>query len=530
MGRMWRAPLGAVLCVALGCGAAHGQKMGGTLKIEHIDNPPSASIHEEGTASVVIPFMAMFNNLVLYDQHVPQHSIDTIRPELATSWEWAGDKTKLTFALRDGVKWHDGKPFTAEDVKCTFDQVAELEGKKLRKSPRDAWYSNLAKVTTDGPLGVTFHLKRPQPAFIALLAAGWSPVYPCHVPQNVMRTAPIGTGPFKLVEFKPNDGIKFVRNPDYWKKGLPYLDGIEWKIIPNRSTRMLAFVSGEFDMTHPTDVSVPLLRDIKAGAPHAQCTMRGSNVSTNLIINRDAPPFDNLDVRRALALALDRKAFVDIMTEGEATIGGSMIPPPDGVWGMPPEILKSVIGYDPDIRKNRDEARKLMQKHGYGPNKPLKVKVSTRNINQFRDPAVILLDQLKEIYVEGELDIVETSIYYNKVFKKDYTVGLNLTGSSVDDPDQHFYENYACGSLRNYTAYCNSDMEKLFEQQSQETDFEKRRALVWEIDRLLQEDVARPIIMHNRVAGCWQPHVKNLTFMVNSIYSGWRFEDIWMEK
>ena len=114
--------------------------------------------------------------------------------------------------------------------------------------------------------------------------------------------------------------------------------------------------------------------------------------------------------------------------------------------------------------------------------------------------------------------------------RKDYTVGLNLTGIGVDDPDQHFYENYACGSERNYTGYCNPEVDKLIDQQSTEADQEKRKKLVWEIERKLQEDVARPIIYHAAPATCWQPYVKGLTMMVNSIYNGWRLEDVWLDK
>ena len=231
-----------------------------------------------------------------------------------------------------------------------------------------------------------------------------------------------------------------------------------------------------------------------------------------------------------MALALDRKAFVDILYEGKADIGGSMLPLPAGVWGMPPEILKTIPGYGPDVQKNRAEARSIMQKLGYGADKKLKVKVSTRNIPIYRDPAVILLDQLKEIHIDGELEVVETSIWHAKVGRKDYTVGLNLTGNAVDDPDQNFYENYACGSERNYTQYCNKELEKLFDQQSMETDVEKRKKLVWEIDKKLQEDVARPIILHSRAATCWQPYVKGVTVMVNSSYNGYRYEDVWLDK
>jgi len=471
--------------------------------------------------------MAIYNNLVMYDQQKPRNSFETIVPDLATSWSWSADNKALTFKLREGVKWHDGKPFTAKDVVCTMGLLTGQGTEKLRRNPRGAWYQNVEKTVANGDYEVTIHVKHPQPSLLALLASGYSPMYSCHVPINDMRRKAIGTGPFKLVELRMNEGIKLVRNPDYWKPGKPYLDGIEYTIIQDRSTRMLSFISGNFDMTFPTDVTVPLLKDIKKGAPHAQCVMRQTNVSSNLVVNRDSPPFDDARIRKAMSLTLDRQSFNDILSEGQASIAGTMLPPPDGVWGLPADQVKALYG---DVENNRAQGRELMKQAGYGPDKRLKIKVSTRNIPTFRDPAVILIDQLRHVFIDGDLEIIDTAVYYSRMFKKEYVVALNLTGSGVDDPDQHFFENYACGSLRNYNSYCDPEMTKLFEAQSRETDFNKRLKMVWEIDRKLQEDVARPIIAHGPAAGCWQPHVKGLTIHVNSIYNGWRFEDLWLDK
>jgi peptide/nickel transport system substrate-binding protein len=154
-----------------------------------------------------------------------------------------------------------------------------------------------------------------------------------------------------------------------------------------------------------------------------------------------------------MSLSLDRRAFIDILTEGEGDIGGVMQPPPSGLWGMPPDLLRTLRGYDPDVRNNRALARALMQKLGYGPDKPLALTVSTRNLAPYRDPAVILIDQLKEIYVDGVLDPLDTTQWYPKLMRKDYAVGLNITETAVDDPDPAFYENYVCGAVRNYTGY-----------------------------------------------------------------------------
>src|ERR1051325_8937273 len=126
---------------------------------------------------------------------------------------------------------------------------------------------------------------------------------------------------------------------------LPPLDGSEYTSLPNRSTAILGFVAGKFDITFPTEVSIPLLKDVKAQAPNAVCVLEQTNVATNLIINRDSAPFNDAEVRRAVALSLDRKSFINIMFEGNSDLGGAMLPPPSGVWGLPPEELKTVIGY-----------------------------------------------------------------------------------------------------------------------------------------------------------------------------------------
>jgi peptide/nickel transport system substrate-binding protein len=519
-------------CLAMAAGVvpAYAQKSGGVLTISFFDNPASMSLHEEATGAALRPMMGVFNNLVMYDQQVAQNSPASIVPDLATGWSWSEDGKELTFPLRQGVKWHDGKPFTAADVKCTWDLLTEKSSERLRVNPRKTWYLNLDSVTTNGDYEVTFHLKRPQPALLSLLASGWSPVYPCHVPPAEMRKRPIGTGPFKFVEFKPNEVVRTARNPDYWKPGRPYLDGIDWYIIKDIATRNLTFIAGKFDISSPYGTTMPLLDDVKKQAPQAVCEVTATNVSRNLILNRDKPPFDNAELRRALALSLDRKAFIDIITQGKGDIGATMLPPPEGLWGMPPEMLAKLPGYDPDIAKNRAEARKLMEKLGYGPDKRLAVTLSSRNIPAYRDPAVILIDQLKEIYVDATLEPVETVNWFPKIYRKDYTIAINGTESGVDDPDQQFYENFVCGAVRNYTGYCNKEVDALIDRQSAEANVDKRKQIVWEIERRLAEEGARPIIFYPRGGTCTQPYVKGLVTMVNSIYNGYRMEDVWLDK
>ena len=521
---------GSLLLALTAGGAALGQKSGGVLKISFFDNPASMSLHEEATGAALRPMMGVFNNLVMYDQHVAQNSMQTIVPDLAESWVWSEDGKELTFKLRQGVKWHDGKPFTAKDVKCTWEMIAGTAAEKLRVNPRRPWYRNLEGVSVDNDYQVTFNLKRPQPSFIALLASGWSPVYPCHVPPRDMRLKPVGTGPFKFVEFKPNESIKVTRNPDYWKKDRPYLDGVEYTFVANPSTAILAFASGKFDRYAQGILTLPLMKELKSQEPKAVCEVVPWNIPRQMLVNRDKPPFDNPELRRAMALTLDRKAFIDITSDGEGSIGGAMMPPPAGSWGMPPEILQTLPGYGPDVQKNRAEARDIMKKLGYGPDKRLAVTVTTRNAGGYRDPAILLIDQLKEVYVDGTLNAIDTTQWYPTVMRKDYAVGLTVSENGLDDPDQQFYENFVCGAERNYTGYCSKEVDELVDRQSMEADNDKRRRLVWEIERKLAEDGARPAIFYPKSGACWQPYFKGHTMMVNGNYNGWRLEDAWLDK
>jgi peptide/nickel transport system substrate-binding protein len=521
----------AVLLTAiLSAAPARAEKAGGVLRMPIITSPASMSIHEESTIAALGPMMGVFNNLIMFDQHVPQNSLQSIAPDLASSWSWSEDGKELTFKLRQGVKWHDGKPFTAKDVQCTWDMITGKSSEKLRVNPRKSWYRNLEEVTTNGNDEVTFHLKRPQASFIALLASGWSPVYPCHVPPRDMRSHPIGTGPFKFIEFKPNESIKLVRNPDYWKPGRPYLDAVEYTFVSTPATANLAFAAGKFDRTAQGIMSIPLMKQLKQQAPNAECTVVPWNIPRQMLVNRGKPPFDNPELRRAMMLALDRRAFIDILSDGQGSIGGAMMPPPAGSWGMPLEVLQNLPGYGADVGKNRTEAREIMKKLGFGPDKRLAVVLTTRDAPAYRDPAVLLIDQLKEIYIDGTLKTIDTTQWYPTVMRKDYAIGLTVSENGLDDPDQQFYENFSCGAERNYTGYCSAEVDKMIDRQSSEPDVAKRKQIVWQIERKLAEDAARPAIFYPMSAACWQPYFKGHTMMVNGNYNGWRFEDVWLDK
>ena len=235
-------------------------------------------------------------------------------------------------------------------------------------------------------------------------------------------------------------------------------------------------------------MTLPTLKDFKEQAPQAICQVNVGNVPRTMLINLHKPPFDNPELRRAMVLSLDRKAFNDIINEGvENAIGANMLPAPNGVWGMPEEVLNTLPGYGPEVEKNRAEARKIMEKLGYGPDKRLAIKVSTRNFPAWRDPAVVLNSQLQEIYIDAELELVDTAVMVSEDVQKDFTVGAVPIESGVDDPDQMFYENYYSGAARNYAGYSDPETDKLIDRQSMTADPKKRKEIVWQIERRLAE-------------------------------------------
>ena len=170
---------------------AAAQKKGGTLRLYHNDNPPSTSLLEESTIASVMPFAAVFNNLVVFDPAKTHESLDTVIPDLAESWSWDPTNTKLTFKLRHGVTWHDGKPFTAKDVQCTWRMlIGKGDNADFHRNPRKVWYSKLQDVSVNGDYEATFELSEPQPSLLVLLASAFSAglSLPCSASRDAHQT------------------------------------------------------------------------------------------------------------------------------------------------------------------------------------------------------------------------------------------------------------------------------------------------------------------------------------------------------
>ena len=520
----------AAALVISGPAVSQTPKSGGSLNIMlREDLPQGFAIHETATISTVWPAMPCFNNLVLFDPLKKVESLDTIIGELAEKWSWQENYRNLVFFLRKGVKWHDGQPFTSKDVKFTFDMLREAPDAqgKLRINPRKDWYANVQNVEAPDPYTVILHLKKPQPSLLLMLASGYTPVYAAHVPPASYRTGCIGTGPFKVKEWRKGEFVELVKNPDYFVKGRPYLDSLKSFAIVERGTRTAALQTGKLDVSFPGETTKTTAEQLKKAVPQLVITPYSQNVTDNIIMNLKKPPFDNLKVRLAVSHAIDRRGLVQAVHQNGAVVGASMAPRPYGVWGLLDKDLLALSGYGKPADE-KAKAKKLLAEVGISPEKPLKVEMVTRAIAIYVDMASFVINELKQVGIDASLRQVETAQWHPMATRGDYQIGANLTGVGPDDPDANFFENYGCGSPRNYSQYCSEKVGKLIDQQSQELDPKKRLQLVWDIQKKLEADAARPILDWKIDYFTVWPHVKNL-IPHQSIYNFGRMQEVWRD-
>jgi len=505
-------------------------KRGGILNSVLTEDPPGLLVHESATISNVWPMSPCYSNLVIFDPLKPLDSADTVIPELAEKWSWQDNYRTLVFFLRRDVKWHDGRPFTSADVKYTFDAVREAPDSvgKLRTSPRKDWYANVEAIEAPEPHTVVFRLKRPQPSLLLMFASGYSPVFPAHVPVAELRQRCVGTGPFRQKEYLRGQLIELERNPSYFVPERPYLDGIRYTIIRERGTRLAALQAGRIDAFLPLEMTKAMADAARAQAPSLVITEVGQNGSDNVILNHKRAPFDNPAVRQAVNLALDRNAYVRSVRQNGAVTGAALMPKPLGFWGLPDPELRVLAGYR-DPAKDKAEAKRLLAAAGHGPDKPLRVDLVTRTLPIYLDLASFVVDQLRLIGIEATLKQLDTAAWFPALSRRDFQIGANLTAGGFDDPDAYLFENYKCGSPRNYTDYCSEEMDRLIDQQSQELDRAKRLKLVADIQRKLEADVARPMLGWRKEYFARWPYVKNL-LPHNALYNYGRMQEVWLDK
>lgn len=463
---------------------------GGTLVFAVGSEPASLDGHREDSFATIHPFAPFYSLLVKVNQDRPAEIVG----DLAETWTIARDGLTYTFKLRDGVRFHDGTPLTARDVKATYDRIIAPPAGVV--SLRQASYAVVDKVETPDGRTVVFRLKRPAPAFVSMLAFPFNFVYKAEIlakdprwhEKNVM-----GSGPFKLVEYVHGSHVVGKKNDEYFLKGQPYLDGFRAVFIKDTGARVAAIRGGRAHIEFRG--FPPSVRDDLVRALGDKIIVQESPwlCTQYVAANHERKPFDDPRVRRALTLALDRWEASRTLSRIALVkaVGGLMMP--GSPYAMPEPELVKVAGYGKDIEASRKEARRLLREAGVPEGFAFTFK--NRNLPMpFETVGVFLIDQWRKIGLDVKQLVLETPVYFADLRAGNYETSIDFQCGSIDEPDlelSKFISNDR--SPMNYARYKDPALDELFETQSRTPDVEARRKLIAQFERRVLDEQAHYI-------------------------------------
>jgi peptide/nickel transport system substrate-binding protein len=498
-------------------------RRGGIFEVALAGDPPSLDMHQEQTFMVAIPLGPVYNNLIMFDPHnYPQ-----IIGDLAQSWTVSDDYLTYTFTLHEGVKFHDGSELTSADVKASWDRiVAPSEGVI---SPRRTNYQMIKSIEAPDRKTVVFRLHHPSPSFLSSVAHPANFIFAkkyLDSDVNYYKAHSVGTGPFKLKNYVRGSNIELERNPDYWKKGLPYMDGIKYYIIKDTSARAKAIRSGRVDVEFrglpPTEAEGVL----KQLGDRAVAAYPKAISNWGVAINVDKKPFDDERVRKALSLALDRYDMAKTVgpLTGLETVGGLMHP--DSPWALSPEELQQMAGFGKDHEANLRQAKKLLAEAGYPDG--FKTVLTNRNVKlPYIDLAVYVISAWKKIGVEAEHKLEESATWSQTRVSRDFELLVDPYGSAtVGDPDE-MVDKFTSNGQENWGRFKEPTADALYTQQSREMNEEKRIQLVKEQQKVVLDKMWW-------IPGLWWTRVEVRSARIRNYEpqpSHWmnrRLEDVWL--
>ena len=450
---------------------------GGVLTFNQVNDLANFDPMSNTSGSVLYALAPCYNNLVMFDPLDP----DKIIPDLAESWEIAPDGKAITFKLIKGVKFHDGKPCTAADVKYTFDTVRNPPQGVV--SARKALFAVVSAIETPDDYTVRFVLKQPSLSFLVTLASGWMVVLPKHILEvkGDMKKDLVGTGPFKLKEYVPGVSLELAKNPDYHVKGRPYLDGLKQYVIPDPASTFANFRSGEL-MQYDAMSGDDARRAEKEFGDKIIIQSMPSTSFVGIAYNTKNKPWDDIRVRQAASLAIDRAAALKVAYTGDGVLGGLTMP---GPWSLPAAEIEKIPGYGKDMAANLVQAKKLLTEAGF-PN-GFTTTILVRKHQIFEPVAVFVKDQWTKIGIEAKLDVRETAALNEALNKRDFQVTATGNSYTANDPDV-LGDYVTSGGSQNYTSLVNKEIDELYAKQSQTLDVAERKKLVNTIERLALSD------------------------------------------
>lgn len=454
---------------------------GGIMTTSWYADPRSFDPHQEGSAALMNAIAGpAYNGLVRLD---PSGS-SKIVPDLAEAWDISPDGKVFTFRLRKGVLFHDGTPFTAEDAKFSLGRIKSPP--KGMESPRKDYLSAVTGMEAPDAQTLKITLAYPQAGFISILADPWMVVVPKRVVETRgdMTRVVVGTGPFKFKEFLSGVSTAVVRNPNYFREGLPYLDGVTNYNIPDAGARFAALRTRQLLLIGPLPgLSLSEAEVLRRTATETVVMERGPHaMSRTTIPNTLRAPFDNVKVRQAIGYALNRKVATKVAGQGLGIVGGVL--PPFWGWGLPAQELAQMPGYGPDEEADLAKAADLLKEAGVAQGLEIKFHVQKGSVDA-EYGSVYVADRLSKVGIKVSIVLEDQATNFRRRTSRDFDI-LHLGAyATIPDPDQHLSTYYLSTSGYNLSSYKNPEIDELFAKQSRTLDTTERRKLLDEMQRAI---------------------------------------------
>jgi peptide/nickel transport system substrate-binding protein len=517
-------PLAAAFSLAATAMVAEAQspKRGGTLNFAVVAEPPTTDCHGTGTFAMVHPVAPQYSTLLMF---TGPHDAQKIEGDLAESWDISQDGLTYTFKLRKGVKFHDGSNFTAADIKATYERIYNPGPDVV--SVRKAVHTDITEITTPDDHTVVFRMKAPSPSMLLHFASPFNCVYsaaklktdPRYPEKDVM-----GTGAFRIVEHVKGSHWTAKRFDGYFRKDRPYLDGYKAYFVKSAAV-VTGMQGGQFDAEFRG--RTPSERDqLLANMKDKVTVVEGPWVTNiNIVFNTEKKPLDDIRVRQALTLAIDRWG-------GSASLGKiSIIKDVSGVfrpgspYSMPVAELEKLPGFGRDINKSREEAKRLLKEAGVT---NLKVKLLNRTLGEPFTPAgVFTVNQWRQIGIDAEHVQLETKLWFAGLTDGTFDAAIGNISDFADDPNAQF--NTLLSSKLSTVAYSrhkDAKIDDLYDKQSRIIDPKERLKVVNELERYIHETAynvpllwyQRIVVNHKKVKG-W--HLSPSHFTNQSLVDVW---------
>ena len=520
----------AVLAVSAGGlvqpAASQTPKQGGVLNIAIVAEPPNYDCHGSTTFGLAHPVFPHYSTLIRYTGDWKQMKIEG---DLAESWTVSPDGLTFTFKLHGDVKFHDGSPMTSADVKASYERIINPPAGVV--SARRALYEDVSAIETPDAHTVIFKIKSPNASMLDGFASPWNCIYsaaklkenPRFPENNIM-----GTGAFALKEHVKGASWEGVRFEGYFRKGQPYLDGFKAYFVKSAGLAT-GLIGGQFDIEMRG--LTPGERDqVTDKLKDSAVVLEGPwSASLMLTVNAKKKPFDDLRVRQALSLAIDRWGGAPAMAKISLMkyVGGFTRPGYE--YGLTDAELEKLPGYGRDINASREQARKLLAEAGV---KDLKINFLNRSVGQpYTAAGIYAVDQWKRIGVEADHKQLETKLFFDGLARGEFDVAMDFITDHADDPNLQYVHvvSEAMNNPQSYSKHADLKIDELFQAQKRELDPAKRKVLTKDFERYSISQAYnimlfwwQRIVVHNRKIKGWK--------LTPSHYLGNDLTEVWLDQ